>query len=146
MSTVDALTLSSPTINAAVTSAAPPETLASSAAEWFIEEWDAVQDQLIDLCPRHDDPQDRIDEDGYMLPSGRAIASASRVAGLLRTVGQSAPSAVIQDAIGGIIFEWTSGPCVERLIINRRGEMEVVVFRNSQLVFRKPASIMRDFR
>lgn len=146
MSTIEAISLSSPTVNVARTCGARPESLATLASEWLVEEWDAVLDQLIDLAPKHGDSGGRIDDDGYILPSGQALASASRVAARLRSEGQSAPSAILQDAIGGIILEWTSGECVERLIISRRGEMEVVGFRKSQMVFRKPASIMRDVR
>lgn len=145
MSTVEALNLSSPTITTGKTRTAPPECLATSPAEGLIEEWDAVQNELIDLSPRHDDSEERVDEDGYILPSGQAIASASRVAARLRTEGERVPSAIVQDGVGGIILEWTRGQQIERLIINRRGEMEVVVFRNSLLVFRKPLS-MRDLR
>lgn len=146
MSTAEAIGLSSPLVNAAKTNAAPPESLATSAAEWLIEEWDAVVNQLIDLAPKHDDPEERIDEDGYLLPGAQALASASRVVALLRSEGQGAPSAIVQDGLGGLVFEWTSGRQIERLIISSRGEMEVVVFHDSQLVFRKPASIVRDFR
>jgi hypothetical protein len=146
MSTVEAIGLSSPAINAAKTGAAPPQSLATSAAEWLVEEWDAVLDQLIDLAPKHNDPEERLDDDGYILPSGQAIVSASDVAARLRSEGETAPSAVIQDAVGGIVFEWASGQIVERLVINRRGEMELVVFRNSQMMFRRPVSIVRDLR
>lgn len=145
MSIVEAVCLSGPAINVVKTNAAPRESLAS-AADGPTEEWEAVQNQLNELGPKHGEPDRRIDDDGYIQPSREAVASAAVMATLLRSENQDAPSATIQDGVGGIIFEWTRGPCVERLIINRRGKMEIVGFRNSQLVFRKPASIVRDFR
>jgi hypothetical protein len=128
-----ALSLSCPAVNSANTNAAPPESLASAAVD---DEWDAVQNTLIDLAPKHDDPQDRIDEDGYMLPTGQAIASASKLAAQLRRRGEMAPRRVIQDAVGGIVLEWRSGKAVERLTVNRRGDMEVAIFRDSELAYR----------
>ncbi|HVA48907.1 MAG TPA: hypothetical protein VNH11_21250 [Pirellulales bacterium] len=137
MKTIEsALSLSSPAINAAKTTVALSESLATPALTSIDHDWDDVQDQLIDLGPKHSDPEERLDEDGYMLPSGQAIASASNLARQLRKNGAVAPTHVIQDAIGGVVFEWKSGQCVDRLTVNRRGEMEVVGFRNSALVYR----------
>lgn len=144
MKTVESvLGLSSPAVTAANTSAAPQESLATSAPAWLIAEWNDVQDRLIDLAPSANDPIERIDDDGYILPSAQAISMVSKVAAQLRERGQAAPQTVVQDAIGGVVFEWRSGPGVARLIVNCRGEMEVVEFWNSKLVFRKPASLMR---
>lgn len=146
MSTIEAISLLGPTASVSRSSGAPPESSAATASEWFVLEWNAVQDQLIGLAPQRGELDQRIDDDGYMLPSGQAIASASQIAARLKNQGQSAPTTIVQDPIGGIIFEWTWGECVERLIINRRGEMEVVSFCKSQMVFRQPASIMRNVR
>ena len=137
------LSLSSPSLSPARTTVAPRDSLATESRD---EEWQVVLDRMIDLGVDANGDEERQDEDGYILPTASAVGTASKVAILLLNRGQAAPTAFFQDAVGGIIFEWTSGLRVDRLIFNRRGEMEVMEFYRSELVFRKQASIMRDFR
>ncbi|MGH7137891.1 MAG: hypothetical protein ACREHD_19245 [Pirellulales bacterium] len=122
---------------------APPVVLASPRrdADDQVGKWKSIEDRIAGWAPKQDEPDERIDEDGYRLPTRKAAALALQVTARLLEGGITCPEWVVQDGNGGIDFEWRSGNRAETLGINARGEAELMEFENSKLIARKPVSL-----
>lgn len=100
------------------------------------EGWQAIERRIIAWAPASGEPDVRMDEDGYLLPSGKAAAAALTIVARLREAGVAIPLRSGQTANGGVNFEWRHGTSTERLTVNARGEAELAKFENSKLVSR----------
>ncbi|HQU42374.1 MAG TPA: hypothetical protein PK867_06155 [Pirellulales bacterium] len=125
-----------------VLTAAPPVVLArpTSSASDQADKWRGGDERIAGWAPASGEPEARTDEDGYLPPSGRAVAAAQEIAARLREGGVSVPVWLVQDGNGGIDFEWRSGDRAETLSVNALGETEIIEFENSKLIGRKPIS------
>jgi hypothetical protein len=103
-------------------------------------QWKSLEERIAAWAPANDEPDLRTDEDGYLLPSGKTVAVALQVAARLREAGVTIPLRLVQDAIGGIDFEWRSENRAETLTVNSRGQMELMTFEDSKLTCRKMIS------
>ncbi|HET6879623.1 MAG TPA: hypothetical protein VFI31_05700 [Pirellulales bacterium] len=114
----------------------PPDVLARSPAdtESHTGGWKALEERIAAWAPAKGEPDERSDEDGYLLPNSKTVAVALEIAARLRKAGVDVPMRSGQTANGGINFEWRGGNCTERLTVNARGEAELTKFEESRLV------------
>ncbi|HEX7375633.1 MAG TPA: hypothetical protein VF278_00905 [Pirellulales bacterium] len=126
-----------------VLSAAPPTAGVRPAIDSSgeAEGWQAIERQIIAWAPASGEPDARLDEDGYLLPSGKAAAAALKIVARLREAGVAIPLRSGQTANGGVNFEWRRGTSTERLTVNARGEAELAKFKNSKLVSRTSVTL-----
>jgi hypothetical protein len=95
--------------------------------------WDAVESQLIEWgCDGG-----RPDEDDIEPASKDTIQRAIRVAAELSREANPAPTRVVADAHGGIVFELQAGKSLESIHIHASGDIEHRVFRSHRLVLRE---------
>lgn len=119
----------------AVLGAVPPVVLPrpDRGAKDQIDAWNEVQARIAAWTPTASEPDVRYDEDGYRLPSGKAVAIALQIATRLREGGVGVPSWLVQDGNGGIDFEWKSANRTETLNVDSSGEAELKQFEDSRL-------------
>lgn len=132
-----------PTIETVLVGARPP--LAASAgrvADAQVGKWRSIEGRIAAWAPTEGEPDERIDEDGYRLPSRKAVALALEIVVRLRDGGVTCPEWVVQDGNGGIDFEWRGGNRAETLSMNADGEIELMRFENSKLIMRRPVSLV----
>lgn len=103
--------------------------------------WKASEERIAAWAPTSGEPDVRKDEDGYLLPSNQSVAVALEIATRLREAGAAVPLRLTTTANGGVSFEWRSGNRTERLIVNARGETELMMFENAKLISRKALSL-----
>lgn len=118
----------------------PPKPVTNS------EDWKALEDRIAALGPTDGDPEQRTDDDGYLLPNRTTVAVALQIAARLRDSGIDTPLRLGQTANGGIKFEWRSGNRTERLTVDANGETELTQFEDSRLVLRKPVAFVSAHR
>ncbi len=82
----------------------------------------------------------RYDEDGLISPAPSTVSAAFRIAAKLRNAGIEAPLRMVQDGVGGIVFEWKQGATAEKLLLAASGRLEAAYFRDSKLMHRYPLS------
>jgi hypothetical protein len=131
-------TLSKAMPASASTHVVPDELLASPLRErTALEQWEsAVESKLIEWGKQ----ANQHDDDGYLFASPQVVSLAFSIAAKLKNAWQEVPSRVVQDGSGGIVFEWKRQATSEKLLIDSAGRAEVVHFRNSKLVDRRPLS------
>lgn len=131
-----------PTIETVLVGARPP--LAASAGrvdDAQVGKWRSIEGRIAAWAPTEGETDERVDEDGYRLPSRKAVALAIEIVVRLRDGGVTCPEWVVQDSNGGIDFEWRSGNRAETLSMNADGEIELMRFENSKLIVRRPVSL-----
>ncbi len=96
--------------------------------------WDAIEAQLRNW---EDDPG-QLEDDALPPPSMDTIRTAIQVAADLRGRGAVAPSRVIADAHGGIVFELSNGSIAESLHIEPDRSIEHRFLVNHRLMKRAP--------
>jgi hypothetical protein len=97
------------------------------------ESWDSIEKQLIDWgC----DPS-QLDEEGTITPSADTIRFAIQAAAVLSRQDFAAPTRVVPDAHGGIVFEFQGQSYFESLHIMSDGNLERRLFKNHRLVVRE---------
>lgn len=123
--------------------AVPPVVLATSPVDSHDRAagWKALEERIAAWLPANGAPEERTDEDGYLLPNSKAVAVALEIAARLGEAGVDVPLRCGQTANGGIDFEWRSGNRTERLTVNARGETELARFEDSRPVSRKPIAV-----
>ncbi|MGH7139356.1 MAG: hypothetical protein ACREHD_26725 [Pirellulales bacterium] len=128
--------------------AVPPVVVAPSPADLHDRAagWKALEERIAAWAPANGEPDERTDEDGYLLANSKTVAVALEIAARLAAAGVDVPLRCGQTANGGIHFEWRSGNCTERLTVNARGETELVKFEDSKLVSRKPIALILTAR
>lgn len=104
------------------------------------EAWKVLEARIAGWAPPSGDQDIRSDEDGYLLPSERAVAVALQIAARLRESGVRGPDWLVQDGDGGIDFEWKNDNRAETLRIDSRGDTELIQFDHSKLLSRRPTS------
>lgn len=131
-----------PTIETVLVGARPPlPASAGRVADAQIGKWRSVEGRIAAWAPTEGEPDERIDEDGYRLPSRKAVALALEIVVRLRDGGATCPECVVQDGDGGIDFEWRGGNRAETRSMNAHGEIELMNFENSKLIVRRPVSL-----
>jgi hypothetical protein len=97
------------------------------------ESWDLIEKQLIEWgC----DPS-QLDEEGTVAPSPDTIQLAIQVAIELGRQDWAAPTRVVPDAHGGVVFEFQRRFDFESLHIMPDGNIERRLFKNHRLVVRE---------
>jgi hypothetical protein len=94
---------------------------------------DIIDYQLIDWGMN----PSQFDDEGDEPPSRETVGVAIRVATEFQKDGRVAPSRVVPDAQGGIVFERKERNLFETIRIQPDGKIEYSVFRNSRLVHRE---------
>ena len=98
------------------------------------EEWQVLIDyQLIEWGR---DPG-QLENEEIQPPSKSTIQLAIRLAGMLSKPGLPAPTRIVPDAHGGIVFERQGRNVFESIRISADGTAEYCVFENSRLVERQ---------
>lgn len=82
----------------------------------------------------------QLDEEGTVTPSRETIQLAIDLATLMSKAVLPAPTRIVPDAEGGIVFERQEKGVFESIRISADGSMEHRVFENCRLVFREPWS------
>lgn len=152
MSMTESSTLMSPSVRSVV------DTSADSTSAGTIQRQDAAREQefvkrrqrwqeIIDrrLIEWGCDPT-QLEEDGLETPSKRTIAFAIVTAQVMRDGNLVAPSCVVPDAQGGIVFERRQDSVFESVRISIDGIIDVSQFENGELVrrFQIPDSSVTD--
>lgn len=76
----------------------------------------------------------QVEEEGTITPSPETIARAIEAARRFRDAGAPAPTRIVADAHGGIVFELQHGDVFETFRIHADGSRESCLFRNGTLV------------
>ena len=98
------------------------------------EAWDLIDKQLIEWgC----DPS-QLDEEGTVTPSADTIQLAIQLATALSRQDGAAPTRVVPDAHGGIVFELQGKSVFESVHVLPDGSVEHRLFKNHRLVHREP--------
>lgn len=82
----------------------------------------------------------QLDEEGTVTPSRETIQLAIDLAALMSKAVLPAPTRIVPDAEGGIVFERQEKGVFESIRISADGSIEHRVFENCRLVFREPWS------
>jgi len=97
--------------------------------------WQAlIDDQLLEWGR---DPS-QLDDDGTQSPSRELIARAIDLASLLSRENYAAPTRIVPDAHGGIVFELQGNRLFESIRLSSDGSAEYCAFVDTHLVNRKP--------
>jgi hypothetical protein len=97
------------------------------------DSWDLIDKKLIEWgC----DPS-QLDEDGTITPAGDTIQLAIQIATELNRQGCAAPTRVVPDAHGGIVFELQGSFVFESIHIKPDGSVEHRVLKNHRVVLRE---------
>ncbi len=80
----------------------------------------------------------QVDDDETPSASRDTIQLAIRVAELLRDNGSPAPTRIVPDAHGGIVFEYEAGNSFESYRISADGSVEYCGFKDCHMVRRTP--------
>lgn len=110
-----------------------PVTGALEDRERLLEAWDDVERKLIAWGL---DPGD-LDEEGTTPPSRETIARAIQLASVLSRQGSRAPTRVVPDVRGAIVFELERNNLFESLHVHPDGSIEHRAFENHRLVLRE---------
>ena len=78
-----------------------------------------------------------LEHDDVSPPSGQTISLACQVAVTMRDDGEPAPTRVVPNGNGGIVFERNVGPAFLTIEIDEDGSVEYAAFVNSKLVSRQ---------
>jgi hypothetical protein len=136
MQLVDPVALSAASVRAAVSTSADselPVTRDFGRVDEAREAWDAVENQLIAWAL---DPTE-FDDEGVPPPARATIQTAVQVAAILCKCGYPAPTRVVPDAHGGIVFELQIKDTFESLHVGASGTMDHRLFKNMRLVARE---------
>jgi hypothetical protein len=88
-----------------------------------------------------------LDEEGTVTPSKDTIQFAIDLATQMSETGMAAPTRIVPDVNGGIVFERKGKDHFESLRISAHGSVEHRVFENCRLVYREPWTVrFRDTR
>jgi hypothetical protein len=98
------------------------------------EAWQQIIDR--DLVEWGLDPS-QLEDDGLPAPSRAIIGSACRIAQACRDAGWKPPLRVVPTGAGGIMFERREGAVFETLEIRPDGTVELALYENSRLRFRR---------
>jgi hypothetical protein len=79
----------------------------------------------------------QLEDDETPLPSRDTIQLAIQVADLLRCKDSPAPTRIVPDAHGGIVFEFEAGSEFASIRISKDGSIEFCVFQDCQMVHRQ---------
>ncbi|MBI3837664.1 MAG: hypothetical protein HY288_06995 [Planctomycetia bacterium] len=101
-----------------------------------VSEYDAWQ-RLIDyqLVEWGRNPRE-LEDDGLKAPAPVAIEKAIELSKRLRKTSSPAPTTIVPDGIGGIVFEYRHGGNAATLRISSSGAVEFVEFRDGALIKR----------
>lgn len=131
-----------PTIETVLVGARPPVAVnADRGADDQVGKWKPIEDRIAAWAPAEGEPDERTDEDGYRLPTRKAVALAFQIVVRLREGGVTCPEWIVQDGNGGIDFEWRGDNRAETLNMNAHGKLELMKFENSKLIMRRPVSL-----
>ncbi|HEV3136350.1 MAG TPA: hypothetical protein VGZ26_00575 [Pirellulales bacterium] len=80
-------------------------------------------------------PRD-LEDDGLKAPTSAAIEQAIEISARFSALSLPAPTAVVPDGIGGIVFERREGASATTLRVSSTGSVEFVEFRDGALLRR----------
>jgi len=78
-----------------------------------------------------------LEHDDIVAPSPDIISLASQVAVIMRDAGETAPTRVVPNGNGGIVFERAVKPAFLTIEIDEDGSVETATFVNSKMVTRQ---------
>jgi len=121
-------------VEAAVETRAAGEAAVTGQEQDEARKWEALIDHpLIDWVL---DPS-QLDEPGTVTPSKETIRRAINLARILSARGACAPTRVVPDAYGAIVFERKARDLFQSLRVSPDGTVEQCVFRDRRLVHRE---------
>ena len=82
-----------------------------------------------------------LEEEGTELPSKKTLQLAIRLASVLSARGQTAPTRVVPDVDGGIVFELQHRPFFETFSISSDGDLEYTAFKDCHIVLQERLTI-----
>lgn len=103
--------------------------------------WQQVIDQKLNEWQRN---PGQLDEPDTLTPSQETIQRALALAGVLSKEGCAAPTRIVPDAHGGIVFERKEKGLFESIRISADGSVEHCVFQDGRLVRREPWPVQFD--
>ena len=131
MSTISAPTFLSPLLRPVVETDADCELPLRAKQEPSREAWQTVIDQkLIDWRSN----AGQFDDEEIESPSRETIGIAIEIAHALQRQGRAAPTRVVPDARGGIVFERGEGHVFETIRVGPGHQVEYCLFHDSRLV------------
>lgn len=84
---------------------------------------------------------DQLQDEGVEAPTRAIVGLARRCAGYLSERGAPAPSRIVPDGDGGMVFEWLKGPIVESIENADDAAIEYLRFVDSRLVHRQALAL-----
>jgi hypothetical protein len=103
--------------------------------EGGLSRWQAlIEDQLLEW----DRDPSQLEDDETQSPSRELIARAISLASLLRRGNYAAPTRIVPDAHGGIVFELQGTRLFESIRLSAEGSAEYCEFVDNHLVNRRP--------
>jgi hypothetical protein len=114
---------------------ASPVAIEGAPDDEFREAWQVLIDHRLIEWGR--DPC-QLDEEGTEVPSKDTIRRAIKLADRLCKDGLPAPTSIVPDAHGGIVFERKSGELFESVRIMPDGTAEYCAFKYCRLIDRQP--------
>lgn len=103
------------------------------------ERWQAVIDHQLVEWGRD---SSQLEDEGIVAPTAEIIGLACRLAALYRDTGMVAPTRVVPDGEGGIVFERRDGSAFQTIEIRADHTIEWCYFVNSRLVDRRPLPLV----
>lgn len=129
------ITLDSPKAVPTGADTASPATVEEARNDQLRESWQALIDHRLIEWGR--DPS-QLDEEGTKVPSKDTIQRAISLADRLCKNGLPAPTSIVPDAHGGIVFERKSGEVFESVRVMPNGTAEYCAFKDYHLIERQP--------